>query len=80
MDIGIRYKENRPLLFTGLFGIGGGIVKGPLMLEMGLLPAVSSATSSYMILFTAVTAALNYAIMGALDPYYASALFCAGDI
>ena len=26
--------------FAGLFGIGGGIVKGPLMLEMGVHPAV----------------------------------------
>ncbi len=25
---------------AGLFGIGGGIVKGPLLLEMGVLPSV----------------------------------------
>ncbi len=25
---------------AGLFGVGGGIVKGPLMLEMGVLPLV----------------------------------------
>ena len=30
-------------LCAGLFGIGGGIVKGPLMLEMGMLPQVSQA-------------------------------------
>ncbi len=28
-------------LCAGLFGIGGGIVKGPLMLEMGVLPSVN---------------------------------------
>merc|ERR1719233_1258529 len=33
-------------LCAGLFGIGGGIVKGPLMLEMGVLPQVASATSA----------------------------------
>lgn len=30
--------------FAGLFGIGGGIVKGPLMLWMGIHPLVASAT------------------------------------
>jgi hypothetical protein len=30
--------------FAGLFGIGGGIVKGPLMLYMGVHPQVASAT------------------------------------
>ena len=32
-------------VFAGLFGIGGGIVKGPLMLEMNVHPAVSCMTS-----------------------------------
>jgi uncharacterized membrane protein YfcA len=27
--------------FAGMFGVGGGIVKGPLMLEMGVDPQVS---------------------------------------
>ncbi len=30
---------------AGLFGIGGGIVKGPLMLEMGMLPSVNIGTA-----------------------------------
>ena len=33
-------------IFAGLFGVGGGIVKGPLMLEMGVQPAVASATAA----------------------------------
>jgi uncharacterized membrane protein YfcA len=65
-------------LCAGMFGIGGGIVKGPLMLEMGLLPVVSSATSSFMILFTSGIAAINYAILGSLDVDYAPALFLTG--
>jgi uncharacterized membrane protein YfcA len=40
--------------FAGLFGVGGGIIKGPLMLEMGILPIVASANAATMILFTAV--------------------------
>lgn len=33
-------------------GIGGGMIKGPLMLEMGMIPQVSAATAAFMILFT----------------------------
>jgi uncharacterized membrane protein YfcA len=32
--------------FAGMFGVGGGIVKGPLMLAMGVHPKVSSASSA----------------------------------
>ena len=63
---------------AGMFGIGGGIVKGPLMLEMGMIPAVSSATASYMIIYTSATAALSYAIAGQVEPTYAVALFIVG--
>lgn len=35
-------------LIAGMFGVGGGIVKGPLMLEMGVLPDVAAATSATM--------------------------------
>jgi hypothetical protein len=31
---------------AGVFGVGGGIIKGPLMLEMGVLPEVAAATSA----------------------------------
>ena len=65
-------------LCAGLFGIGGGIVKGPLMLEMGMLPQVASATSAFMILFTSASAALQYAMLGDLRPTYAAALFVSG--
>ncbi|KAG3151827.1 hypothetical protein PI126_g10818 [Phytophthora idaei] len=30
---------------AGLLGIGGGMVKGPIMLEMGILPPVQSAVN-----------------------------------
>jgi uncharacterized membrane protein YfcA len=47
-------------LVAGLFGVGGGIVKGPLMLEMGVLADVAAATSATMILFTAASATAVY--------------------
>jgi uncharacterized membrane protein YfcA len=53
------------------FGIGGGIVKGPLMLAMGVHPAVASATSACMILFTSFTASTTFAVYGMLVKDYA---------
>jgi uncharacterized membrane protein YfcA len=57
--------------FAGMFGIGGGIVKGPLMLSMGVHPAVSSATSACMILFTSFTATTSFVVFGLLVWDYA---------
>ena len=57
--------------FAGMFGIGGGIVKGPLMLTMGVHPAVSAASSSCMILFTSFTATTSFLVFGLLLPDYA---------
>jgi uncharacterized membrane protein YfcA len=61
-------------LVAGLFGIGGGIIKGPLMLALGVHPAVASATSACMILFTSSTATVTYMAHGLLVPDYA--VFC----
>ena len=57
--------------FAGMFGIGGGIVKGPLMLAMGVHPAVSAATSACMILFTSFTATTSFVVFGLLVTDYA---------
>lgn len=50
----IRYSSICSLagVAAGLLGIGGGMVKGPLLLEMGVDPQVSAATAATMILFT----------------------------
>jgi uncharacterized membrane protein YfcA len=34
---------------AGVLGIGSGMVNGPVLLEMGLLPEVATATSAFMI-------------------------------
>jgi uncharacterized membrane protein YfcA len=54
-----------------MFGVGGGIVKGPLMLAMGVHPKVSSASSACMILFTSFTATTSFVVFGLLDMDYA---------
>jgi uncharacterized membrane protein YfcA len=64
--------------FAGMFGIGGGIVKGPLMLAMGVHPAVSSASSACMILFTSFTATTSFVVFGLLIWDYALVCLCIG--
>jgi uncharacterized membrane protein YfcA len=65
-------------LCAGMFGIGGGIVKGPLMLAMGVHPAVGSASSACMILFTSFTATTSFMVFGLMVPDYAVVLFIVG--
>jgi len=67
-------------LAAGMFGIGGGIVKGPLMLEMNVYPPVTSATSATMILFTSSAASVSYLLFEQLNLNYAVVLFCLGII
>lgn len=58
-------------VFAGMFGIGGGIVKGPLMLKMGVHPKVSSASSACMIMYTSFTATTSFFVFGLLRMDYA---------
>ncbi len=60
-------------LVSALFGIGGGVVKVPLMhLVMGVPLRVATATSNVMIGVTASSAALVYLLRGGIDPYVAA--------
>jgi len=65
-------------VFAGLFGVGGGIVKGPLMLEMGIPPAIASATAATMILYTSCAASVSFIAFGLLHPTYAVMFWCVG--
>lgn len=56
-DLTLTNKQTMGVVFGGFFagllssflGVGGGVVVGPLLLELGLLPQVATATSSFMI-------------------------------
>jgi len=37
-------------IVAGLIGIGGGMILGPLMLQLGLLPQVSTATTATLVI------------------------------
>jgi uncharacterized protein len=59
-------------LVSALLGIGGGIIKVPLMhLAMGVPFRVATATSNMMIGITAAASAVIYLIRGGIDPYVA---------
>lgn len=65
---------------AGLFGIGGGLVKTPLMLWMGVPPEVAAATSSTMLVFTATTSSIAFLTFGRLNANYAALLMPLGFI
>ncbi|WIA31149.1 hypothetical protein OEZ86_001161 [Tetradesmus obliquus] len=65
-------------LVAGLFGIGGGVVKGPLMLELGVPPDVAAATSATMIMFTAGSACVVYSRFGQILADYGAILVAFG--
>ena len=59
-------------IVSALLGIGGGLVKVPLMhLVMGVPLRVATATSNLMIGITASASAIIYLFRGGLDPYVA---------
>ena len=59
-------------LVSALLGVGGGIIKVPLMnLLMGVPLRVATATSNLMIGVTASSSAVIYLLRGGIDPYVA---------
>eukprot|EP01104_Vermistella_antarctica_P014327 TRINITY_DN4483_c0_g1_i1.p1 TRINITY_DN4483_c0_g1~~TRINITY_DN4483_c0_g1_i1.p1 ORF type:complete len:465 (+),score=98.73 TRINITY_DN4483_c0_g1_i1:207-1601(+) len=63
---------------AGFLGIGGGLVKGPIMLEFGMVAGVAAATSSFMMLFTSSSTTLQYLLFGRLQWVSALYYFAAG--
>lgn len=71
MRLGVLGASGAGVL-SALLGIGGGIVKVPLMhLAMGVPLRVATATSNLMIGITAASSAVIYAARGGIDPYVA---------
>lgn len=66
--------------FAGMFGVGGGIVNGPLMLAMGIHPAVAAANTACMIFFTSFTATTSFIVFGLLIFDYGVVCFIMGFI
>jgi uncharacterized membrane protein YfcA len=54
-------------VLSGLLGIGGGTVLGPMLLELGIHPMVSTATSNFLVLFIASSTTVQYIMMGMMN-------------
>jgi uncharacterized membrane protein YfcA len=81
LDSEIRLSQSlRPLLIfsfiggliSGAFGLGGGSIFNPLLIEMGVPPSVSAATGMYMVMVSSLATTVMYASYGALDYEYAT--------
>mmetsp|Transcript_39253 Transcript_39253/g.96986 ORF Transcript_39253/g.96986 Transcript_39253/m.96986 type:complete len:638 (-) Transcript_39253:336-2249(-) len=57
---------------AGLLGVGGGMVLGPIFLELQMNPLVASATSTFMVLLMASCTIAQFVIFGMLDQSFAS--------
>eukprot|EP00698_Gefionella_okellyi_P022523 TRINITY_DN7483_c0_g1_i1.p1 TRINITY_DN7483_c0_g1~~TRINITY_DN7483_c0_g1_i1.p1 ORF type:complete len:458 (+),score=98.78 TRINITY_DN7483_c0_g1_i1:80-1453(+) len=62
---------------AGLLGIGGGMLKIPIMLYMGMLPQVVQATGGLMVLFTSSSTTAQFLVLDALPYDYAGFFWAA---
>ncbi|XP_021894442.1 sulfite exporter TauE/SafE family protein 5-like isoform X2 [Carica papaya] len=51
-------------ILGGLFGIGGGMLISPLLLQVGIAPQVTAATCSFMVFFSSTMSAIQYLMLG----------------
>lgn len=57
---------------AGLFGVGGGFMKTPIMLKVFNIPAkIAAATALFMIVITSITGSISHAYQGHIDLYKA---------
>lgn len=49
---------------AGMLGIGGGMVIGPLFIQLDMQPKVGSSSCAFMILWTAISGVVQYAFAG----------------
>ncbi|XP_039053741.1 sulfite exporter TauE/SafE family protein 3-like isoform X1 [Hibiscus syriacus] len=61
-------------ILGGMLGLGGGFILGPLFLEMGIPPQVSSATSTFAMLFSASMSVIEYYLLKRFPIPYAAYL------
>ncbi|KAJ8756088.1 hypothetical protein K2173_024635 [Erythroxylum novogranatense] len=62
-------------IIGGMLGIGGGFILGPLFLEMGIPPQVSSATATFAMTFSASMSAIEYYLLKRFPVPYALYFF-----
>ena len=65
---------------SSLCGIGGGMVIGPMLLELGARTASIPATSTLVVLVTASSATMQFVMVGQLPFFYALAFGIVGAL
>lgn len=67
-------------VIAGMFGIGVSVMVGPMLVGIGVNPAVAAATCGCMNFFTALAATSSYVVLGSIIPdrEYAIALYVLG--
>jgi uncharacterized membrane protein YfcA len=68
-------------ILSSLLGIGGGELMGPMLLQLGVLPTVSPATTSLMSFLNTSSSFVHYLTLGEVPYAYAAWVFgigCAG--
>ena len=55
---------------AGCVGLGGGAIYNPVLITLGVPPAVSSATGLYLVFFSKVASCFVYYLNGELDVIY----------
>nr|XP_034910968.1 sulfite exporter TauE/SafE family protein 3-like [Populus alba] len=64
----------------GMLGLGGGFILGPLFLEMGIPPQVSSATAAFAMMFSASISAVEFYLLKRFPIPYALYFFVVATI
>ncbi|XP_014508266.1 sulfite exporter TauE/SafE family protein 3-like isoform X1 [Vigna radiata var. radiata] len=59
-------------IVSGLLGLGGGFILGPLFLELGIPPQVASATSTFAMVFSSSMSVVQYYLLERFPVPYAS--------
>jgi uncharacterized membrane protein YfcA len=54
----------------GFLGIGGGMVMGPVLLELGLMPEVNQATTALFVLLSSSLGTAQFILLGKEMPYF----------
>ncbi len=57
-------------IVAGFVGIGGGLIIGPLLIELGINPTISTVTSNFLVLFTSSSTSLQFTILGMMNFSY----------
>merc|ERR1719482_1086948 len=54
----------------GFLGIGGGIIMGPLLLELGMTPEANQATTAAFVFLSSSLATIQFVLLGKTMPQY----------